>query len=208
MPAVAALLAAVLLATGAGVALGGLTPGPGSSAPVVLKTVTAGALERSGIRLTRPTVGIECAPASWLHITLAGRCPVSQSAAEAAARAALPVFKVLPLPIGVGTAQATVVGAAAVGTPTTGSPQVREAVLAWADVPARSSPNGQPLHALVWAIAVDEPALGVRACPVPPIRTSATSPTAAMAPLCIGAPRYLVFIDAMSGKLRFLTARP
>jgi hypothetical protein len=206
MPATGAVLAAVLLATGAGVVLSGLTPSPGNSAPIVLKSVTRGALESSGIRLTQPPTPIECTPASWVHITLTGRCPVSQSTAEAAARSALPVFKAIPLPIGAAMAQATVVGGAAPVT-SNAPPQIKEAVLAWADVPARSSPNGQALHAMVWAIAVDSPALGMRMCPPPIVKTTGGS-VAPMAPFCIGGARYLVFIDAMSGKLRFLTARP
>ena len=210
MPAVGTAVAALLLATGAGVVLSGLSPSPGSTAPVLLKTVTPGALERSGIRLTQPPVPVECTPASWLHLTLTGHCPVSRSAAEAAARAALPVFPVLPLPVGVGMAQVKVVVGAAAPVTSHGSPQIKEAVLAWADVPARSSPNGQALHAMVWALAVDEPALGLGMCPPPTVRNAAaTMALAPTAPVClVGSPRYLVFIDAMSGKLRFLTARP
>jgi hypothetical protein len=206
MPAAGAVLAAVLLATGAGVVLGGLTPSPGSTAPIVLRTVTQGALESSGIRLTQPPLPIECTPAGWVHLTLTGRCPVSQSAAEAAARSALPVFKVMPMPVGVAIAQAAVVGGSA-PVVSNGSPQIKEAVLAWADVPGRSSPNGQALHAMVWAVAIDSPALGLRMCP-PPVVRAANGSVAPMAPFCIGGARYLVFIDAMSGKLRFLIARP
>jgi len=60
---------------------------------------------------------------------------------------------------------------------------------------------------VVWAIAIDSPALGLRMCP-PPVVRAANGSVAPMAPFCIGGARYLVFIDAMSGKLRFLIARP
>jgi len=208
MPATAGLLAAVLLATGVGVVLSGLTPSPGHSAPITLKTVTPGVLDSMGIRLTQPALPIECGPASLVHITLTGRCPITQSAAEAAARSGLPVFKPMPLGVGVAIAQAAVVGGSAPAPVTgNGSPQIKEAVLAWADVPARSSPNGQALHAMVWAIAVDEPSLGMRTCLPPIVRTTGAS-VAPMAPICLAGARYLVFVDAISAKVRFLTVRP
>lgn len=191
MPAVAGLVLACLLAVGAGVALSGLATGPGSSAPIVMKTVTPGALEKSGIHLSQPVVPIECRPAGWLHLNLVGRCPVSQAAADSAAEAALPRFRPIPLPA---------VGAAAAAIPITGgAPQVKESVLAWVDVSAQGTAN-PALHAMVWVVAVDLPATGGAVCP---------NPKTLVVRSCVaGFPRYLVFVDAMSAKVRLLMARP
>jgi len=200
LPALAALSAAVLLATIAGVVLGGLPMTPESSSPVVMKTVTPGALEKSGIRLTHAVPPIECTPAAWLHLSLGGHCPISQSQAEAAARSALPVYK--PVPVMVGAAAARAQFSAVAPVPVDGPPQVRETVLAWADMG-----TNRPVHALVWVVAVDEPLAGGAMCAPPPVvRTTGAATTVPRA--CITAPRYLVFVDASSGKILLSMARP
>ena len=93
---------------------------------------------------------------------------------------------------------------AADAAPGSGQVQVREAVLAWGDIPAGSTANGLAVHGLVWVVAVDEPSVGNAVCPAPSSRAAATMQLRA----CYSAPRYLVFIDATTAKLRLLMARP
>src|SRR5690349_966656 len=97
LPALAALTAAIALAAIAGVALGGIAAGPGSSQPVTLKTVTPGVLDRMGIRLTHAALPPECTPVAWLHLSLPGHCPITQSQAETTAATSVPVFKPMPM---------------------------------------------------------------------------------------------------------------
>ena len=191
LPALAALAAAIVLATLAGAVLSGLVTGPGTSQPVALKTVTPGALDRMGIRLTRAALPPECTPAAWLHFSLPGRCPITQAQAQTAATASVPRFLRVPMAVD-----------AAVSS---GQIQVREAVLAWADVPAGSAANAQAIHGLVWSVAVDEPNVGNAMCP-PPVMKSRMATVQLRA--CFTSPRYLVFIDAMTAKPRLLMARP
>jgi hypothetical protein len=201
LPALAGLLVAVGLATTAGVLFGGLAPGPGGSTPIALKSMSAGTQDAAHLRLTQPALPVECQAAAWVHVTLAGRCPISRSAAEAVARSAQPIFPGLPIVIAGGAAYTG--GPAAPAANTGAGRQVREAVLAWADLPAGTLAGSpaQALHALVWVVAVDEPASFSVGCP-PIVRTS---------PLmirCGGASKYLVFVDALSGKSRLMTNRP
>jgi hypothetical protein len=79
-----ALVLALLVAVGTGVALTQLIAAGGVSHPVVMKTVTPGGLERDGIRLTAAATPPVCA----LPYRLPG-CPVSKSVAEAAAAKSL-----------------------------------------------------------------------------------------------------------------------
>lgn len=191
LPALAALAAALLISALTAVALSGLAVGPGSSGPITLKTVTPGALERDGIRLSHAALPPECTPAAWLHLTVPGRCPISQAVAESTASSSVPVFRAVPM-----AADAAIVP---------GHAQVRESVLAWADIPGASAAGGNSLHALVWVVAVDEPLAGNVYCPPPVVRAQGMT---AMVRPCFASPRYLVFIDAMSAKLRLLMARP
>jgi hypothetical protein len=192
LPALAALAAAVLMATAAGVALSGLAARPESSQPVTLKTVTPGALDKIGIRLTHAALPPECTPVAWLRLSLPGRCPITQAQAQATAATSVPAF--LRVPMAVDAAL------------TAGQVQVREAVLAWGDIPAGSTANGLAVHGLVWAVAVDQPNAGSTFCP-PPVTPKAGVATM-MARACFASPRYLVFIDATTAKLRLLMARP
>jgi len=191
LPALVALGAAVLLATVAGVSLSGLATRPGSSQPVTLKTVTPGALDKMGIRLTHSALPPECTPAAWLRLSLPGRCPITQAQAQATAATSVPRFLRVP-------------SMAADAAPGSGQVQVREAVLAWGDIPAGSTANGLAVHGLLWAVAVDEPNVGNAVCPAPSSRAAATMQLRA----CYSSPRYLVFIDATTAKLRLLMARP
>jgi hypothetical protein len=75
-----ALVLALLVAVGTGAALTQLIASGGAGHPVVMKTVTAGGLEREGIRLSSAATP----PGCTLLDRLPG-CPVSKAAAEAAA---------------------------------------------------------------------------------------------------------------------------
>ena len=209
LPALVGLLVAAGLATTAGVVFGGLAPGPDGSTPIALKSMSAGSQDAAQLRLSRPALPVECQAAAWVHVTLPGRCPISRSAAEAVARSAQPIFPALP--IGIARGAAYTGGAAAPATAPEATPvastsagrQVREAVLAWADLPAGTLAGSpaQALHALVWVVAVDEPASFIVGCP-PIVRASA------LVIRCGGASRYLVFVDALTGKSRLVTTRP
>ena len=201
-PALAGLLIAVGLATASGAALGRLAPNPGGTAAITLRSMSPGSQAAAHLQLSQPALAIECRPAAWMHATLAGRCPVSQSMAEAAARAALPMVAVtLPLPIGAARAAVAITGAAA--APTGGQAQIREAVLAWADLPvgAFAANPSRALHGLVWVIALDELFGPYATCPSVKRASSLVTP-------CVATSRYLVFVDALSGKSRLVTSRP
>lgn len=210
LPALAGLLVAVGLATTAGVLLSAVTPGPGASAPITLRSLSPGAQAAAQVRLTQPAIPLECQPAAWLHVTLAGRCPIARSAAEAVARSVQPTPVNLPIGIGRVTASTRTAAPALAPAPaptpaaTSGAGrQVKESVLAWADVPA-GAPFGSPaqgLHALVWVVAVDQPATFSTGCPPRAMANAALI-------RCGGASRYLVFVDALSGKSRLVTNRP
>ena len=158
---------------------------------MALKTVTPGALDRMGVRLTRAALPPECTPAAWLRFSVPGRCPITQSRAETTATTSVPVFKGMPMAVDSGVAP--------------GPAQVREAVLAWADIPAGAAANNLAVHGLVWAVAIDEPLAGGVFCPPPVVKTAVA---AIQMRACFVSPRYLVFIDAMTAQLRVLMSRP
>ena len=200
MPALAGLLVAAGLATATGVALSRLTPTAGGTPAITLQSMAPGSQAAAHLRLSQPALPIECRPAAWIHATLAGRCPLPRSAAEAAARSALPVV-VVTLPIAAARAAVAINGATP--APASAQPQVREAVLAWADLPAwafGANPS-RALHGLVWVVAVDELFGPNSTCPALKRASSLVTP-------CVATTRYLVFVDALSGRSRLVTSRP
>ena len=76
-----ALLVTVLLAAGSGLALAQVAQGGRNGRPVVLSSVTPGALDAAGIPLTSAAAPPGC---GLLPLRLPG-CPISKAAAEAAA---------------------------------------------------------------------------------------------------------------------------
>ncbi|MEP7105679.1 MAG: hypothetical protein ABI838_07520, partial [Chloroflexota bacterium] len=113
------------------------------------------------------------------------------------------------LPIGAARAAVAIAGGApgptdgAAPAPTGGRPQVREAVLAWADLPvwAFGANPSRALHGLVWVVAIDELFGPYATCP--PVKRASSLVTP-----CVATTRYLVFVDALSGKSRLVTSRP
>src|SRR5581483_3657651 len=119
---------------------------PGAAAPVTMRSVTPGGLDRMGIHLWSPHVPPECFASGWRPLRLVlSECPLAQDQAEWAARGAL---------------------AAHPGSP---GPRAVETVLAQADVPVQFT-RGAGIHQLAWVVAVDQQAayapLCVKARPV------------------------------------------
>lgn len=76
-----------------------------------------------------------------------------------------------------------------------------EAVLADVRIPATASPNGRPVVGSMWVVAADRQQRLAASCPC------CAPPRPTLVPYCFPA-KHLAFVDALTGRVRLVAARP